>query len=48
MPIGPESLTSGRLRAPTVVAGLDSGPIGMRILCSKIFLDVKEYPHDFV
>ena len=29
-----EALTSGRLRAPTAVAGLNSGPRGMRMLCS--------------
>ena len=36
-----EALTSGRLRAPTALAGLNSGPRGMRMLCSKTSLDVK-------
>jgi hypothetical protein len=38
-----KSLTSGRLRALTAVAGLNSGPIGMRILCSKTSFDVNGY-----
>ena len=32
--------TSGRLRAPIVVTGLNSGPIGIRMLCSNTSLDV--------
>jgi len=36
-----EGLTSGRLRGPIAVAGLNSGPMGTRMLCSKTSLEVK-------
>lgn len=35
-----ELLTSGRLRAPIADAGLKSGPIGMRMLCSNTSFSV--------
>lgn len=41
-------LTSGRLRLLIAVSGLDSDPIGIRILRSKTSLDVNGKGKDFV